>query len=183
MGPLGLWNICTITSAGSIQSFKLFSVLSLFCFAALLLPPPHTPLHHHHLHPRPCPPFTLAAHTTTTTSTWQRHQRAPSPSSLQQKYRREHQSRRMKDYLVALVNKSMHSKQFYHVLNMISTSMMFFVSWNRLGDRGGKVTWARFTFYTHYFQVTESCAWYVQIWTRSERQCLSLIVVMDCCKH
>lgn len=40
MGPLGLWNICTITSAGSIQSFKLFSVFSLFCFAGWLRSPP-----------------------------------------------------------------------------------------------------------------------------------------------
>lgn len=46
MGPVGLWNICTITSAGSIQSFKLFSVPSLFCFAPSLLQPP-LPSHHH----------------------------------------------------------------------------------------------------------------------------------------
>lgn len=37
----------------------------------------------------------------------------------------------MKDYLVAAVNKSMHSKQFYHILNMISTSIMLLVSWKQ----------------------------------------------------
>lgn len=39
----------------------------------------------------------------------------------------------MKDYLVAAVNKSMHSKQFYHILNMISTSIMLPVSWKQSG--------------------------------------------------
>lgn len=58
MGPLGLWNICTITSAGSIQSFKLFSVPSLFCFARLLLPSSSQP----HSHPS----FPLDTHRHTT---------------------------------------------------------------------------------------------------------------------
>ncbi len=69
MGPLGLWNICTITSARSIQSFKLFSVPSLFCFALLVhcctplpslpSPTPHTTTSPHlsmTTPPTSCPP-------------------------------------------------------------------------------------------------------------------------------
>lgn len=104
MGPLGLWNICTITSAGSIQSFKLFSVPSLFCFARLLLPPT--------AHPPSLPPSLSPSLLSTTPQHDDTTNKLPPPLSLQQKYWREHQSSRMKDYLVALVNKSIHSKQF-----------------------------------------------------------------------
>lgn len=137
MGPVGLWNICTITSARSIQSFKLFSVSSLFCFARLFPPlPPRRPLPGSPSFPPPPPTFSLAAqaaavsqhhdtnkpHPTATTST-------STTTLFQLKYWRTHQSSRMQDYLVAAVNKSIHSKRFYHILNMISTSIMLLVWW------------------------------------------------------
>lgn len=62
MGPVGLWNICTITSAGSIQSFKLFSVPSLFCFAQLLLHPPPSPPTTNTPHPLPFLPTSYTNH-------------------------------------------------------------------------------------------------------------------------
>lgn len=133
MGPVGLWNICTITSARSIQSFKLFSVPSLFCFARLFPapPPPGTTIIPH-------PPHTSrTSHHRVSAS---RHQQAnpPPPTSttttlFQLKYWRTHQSSRMQDYLVAAVNKSIHSKHFYHILNMISTSIMLLVWWKQIG--------------------------------------------------
>lgn len=56
MGPLGLWNICTITGAGSILTLKLFSASSLFCFArrrvhtVTSFPHPPTPASPHLAH-------------------------------------------------------------------------------------------------------------------------------------
>lgn len=133
MGPVGLWNICTITRARSIQSFKLFSVPSLFCFARLF--PAQPPSRHHH-HPPP-PHTSRTSHHRVSAS---RHQQAnpPPPTSttttlFQLKYWRTHQSSRMQDYLVAAVNKSIHSKHFYHILNMISTSIMLLVWWKQIG--------------------------------------------------
>lgn len=134
MGPLGLWNICTITSAGSIQSFKLFLYLPsvwgffLVCFLLACCNP---------LSPtNPTSSFPLATHTATPqhdNSTSKLH-----PPSLKQKYWRVFQSSKVKDYLVMLVHESIQSKQFYYVLNAISTSIMVFASCLlKLGNREG----------------------------------------------
>lgn len=126
MGPLGLWNICTITSAGSIQSFKLFLYLPsvwglFFClFFACLLQTPIPQYPHHIVLPN-------------NNSTSKLH-----PPSSKQKYWRVFQSSKVKDYLVMLVHESIQSEQFYYVLNAISTSIILFASClMKLGNREG----------------------------------------------